>query len=414
MDGIDAALLETDGQHRLRSLGGSFLPYSKVFHVLLKAAEFTAKQVKGHVDLAQHNFPHCWQSYTQSLQLPDAALQALEIEAIDFLNAQLAINHGQLSLNTIIACSTELHRQACEQLLQQLGRSITEVEVIGYHGQTLYHKAAQGISWQMGDGQHLANALRCRVVSAFRQQDIQHGGQGAPLVPLYHQALIRQQPLYPSAVINCGGIANITIVLGANSSELIAFDAGPGNVLLDRLMRQSSLGQQRYDQDGRLALQGKVVPDLLKVLQRHALPQHFLNQLPPKSLDSHDCQLPEIFYSIDLHDALATLAAFTADCLVHSLLISAKTTPLKQVILAGGGWYHPVILREFSQRLQHAFAIPPLIVQAQQLGWQQDVLEAEAFAYLAKRSLLGLCLSTPLTTGVATEQSGGQCFHPHL
>lgn len=413
MDGIDVALLDTDGQCQLQSKGGSFLPYPRIFQTLLKAAEFSAKQALGDRDKARHFFPSCWQSYANSLRIEGDAFIALEAQALAYLNTQLGLALVQTSLDAIIACSTELHRLACLQLLHQLCLPASAIDVIGYHGQTLYHNPAAGFSWQAGDPQTLANAFDCRVIANFRQADIESGGHGAPLTPIYHHALINAEGLYPAVVINCGGIANITIVTGTDTSTLMAFDAGPGNVLLDRFIKQATLGAKSFDQDGELALQGTVSPLMLTALKAQALPADFMANIPPKSLDSHDCYLPEAFHQLSLADGLATLAAFTAECLVTSLCQALpRNTPIKHVILAGGGWYHPVILQEFKQRLSLSLSDAIQISTAKQLGWQQDLLEAEAFAYLAKRSLLALPLSMPLTTGVTQAQTGGDCFMP--
>ncbi len=413
MDGVDAALLETDGETHLVSRGGSFFPYPRIFQILLKVAEWAARLAQGDPLAAESLFSKSWRAYTTRLQIHDAELTALEQEACHYLNEQLSLKLAKPTFSAVIQCSTHLHRQACERLLHQQGLNTSDIDLIGYHGQTLYHNPPQGISWQAGDGQALANALRVNVIGHFRQQDIDHGGQGAPLTPLYHYALVNHETLYPAAIINCGGIANVSVVLSGAIGDLNAFDAGPGNVLLDRLISQATGGLKRYDHDGELALRGTVSCDGLALLHAHALPAGFLNQLPPKSLDSHDCHLPEGFEQLALEDALATLAAFTADCLVKSLLNAfSNTRHLKHVILAGGGWYNAVILREFKHRLSAHMNAKIQISSASQLGWQQDLLEAEAFAYLAKRSLLGLTLSLPLTTGIHSAKTGGTCFYP--
>lgn len=406
MDGIDAALIDTDGHSAVRSLGGQFFAYPAVFQHLLKAAELTAKQVHGDALLATQHFPQGWQTYGNSLQLSHAALADLEKTAIQFVRRTLVNPIEPLSLDAVIACSTELHRQAAEQLMRHAKLQPVDIEVVGYHGQTLYHKPSQRISWQAGEAQYLADQLACTVISAFRQADIEQGGQGAPLVPLYHQALINQSPCYPTAVINCGGIANMTAVLGPSSDDLIAFDIGPGSVLLDRLVRQQTQGQHNFDRDGLLAQHGRVCTKTLAVLKQTILLKTFLNKVPPKSLDSYDCQIPTEVFALSLADGLATLAALSAECIADSLSLIQQ--PMQQIILAGGGWHHPRLLHEFKRRIKPEINI----VSATQKGWSQDLLEAEAFAYLAKRSVLGLSLSTPNTTGVQQACRGGQYFTP--
>ena len=157
-----------------------------------------------------------------------------------------------------MSLSTQLHIQAVRQLLSDQALSTATIDVIGYHGQCLYHQPNRGISVIVGDAKAMADALGIVVVNDFRKNDIAHGGQGAPFAPLYHQALAIRDGLLPLAVVNCGGIANVTFVMGDKESDLLAFDTGPANALMDQLLRQRTQGEWHYDKDGHYGLQGEV------------------------------------------------------------------------------------------------------------------------------------------------------------
>lgn len=417
MDGIDVALLETDGYFQLNSRACCFFPYQEIFTHLLKSAEYCAQQLKGNLDEMNHVWLQCWQEYLQNaLHLDEETRKKKQHEANQYI-AQLFNEPWQkASLAQIIRASTELHAKAIKEILQQNNLNPNDIDLIGYHGQTLYHAPEKKISLQVGNGQYLADLCRIPVIYQFRQKDIATGGQGAPFAPLYHQALLVSDRLIPSAVINCGGIANITYVLGETFADVIAFDTGPGNVLLDRFVRQKTKGQALIDEHGQYALQGQALPEALALLEESALPQGFIEQAPPKSLDSSHCQLPPDFQKVNLPDGCATLAYFTAKTIVASLDTLEKYYPTRSLpkywILAGGGWHHPFLLASFENLLKQRLPQDINIVTAKQLGWQHDALEAEAFAYLAARSYLNLPLSLPNTTGVPTPTIGGKLVLP--
>ncbi len=377
MDGIDAALIKTDGEAFIESIASAFYPYPADFQKNMKMAERCVKKTEG--DL---------------------------IQAEKIFNEECA----EITFKKLIALSTHLHAEAAKNLLHTQQISPKEIQWVGYHGQTLYHAPAKKITIQVGRGDSLAKALGIPVVSQFRINDIQHGGQGAPLVPIYHWALVKNDHLIPAAVLNCGGIANVTLILSAAPENLLACDTGPGNVLLDRFVREKTQHQCTMDQDGHFALAGKIDASVFVTLMGKSLPPGFLNAPPPKSLDSYDCQLPHAMNTLSLEDGCATLAAFSAECMARSVTF-CQNKPFRW-ILAGGGWHHPVMLSEFKNRLEKYYDQPPQIVIAKQLGWQQDTLEAEAFAYLAKRASLDLPLSFPGTTGVSAPLSGGEIFYP--
>jgi anhydro-N-acetylmuramic acid kinase len=285
---------------------------------------------------------------------------------------------------------TRLHAEAVESFLRQ--NPGNAAEVVGFHGHTILHRPAQRRTWQIGDGALLAHRLELDVVADFRSADVAAGGEGAPLAPLYHAALAATLPK-PLAVLNIGGVGNVTWIGGG--SEVLAFDTGPGNALIDDWVRRHT--GAAADLDGALARSGAIsVPHVEKFLV-----SPYFDRLPPKSLDRDDfgAVLPT---ELSLEDGAATLTEMTAAA------VAAGTrhfpAPAKQWLVTGGGRHNPAVMEALGRRLNIA-ARP---VEA--VGWHGDALEAQAFAYLAVRSVSGLPLSLPSTTGVPQPCCGGQLF----
>jgi anhydro-N-acetylmuramic acid kinase len=393
MDGIDAALINTDGDESVESIASSFYPYPDVFQRCLKQVEAIIKQTKGDLDQAAIEF-------SQSSMATDQELKNL------FSEYELST----ITLNNLILLSTYLHQKISEQILLTHGIDHAQISLIGYHGQTLYHAPQEKKTLQVGDCQLLADKMNIPVVGHFRYNDIRHNGQGAPITPIYNLALAKKEGLIPMALLNCGGIANVSLILSESERALIAFDTGPGNVLLDRFVREKTHQQHFFDQNGQWSLAGQINQTAFNDLLSDSLPKNYLTKAPPKSLDSYDCRLPEIFDHLTLEDGCATLAAFSAECMVRCLDFCDQ--PPRRFILAGGGLYNAAILNQFKIRLETRLQHSPQILTAQQIGWQQDMLEAEAFAYLAKRVENKLPLTFPGTTGVAQALTGGEIFYP--
>lgn len=393
MDGIDAALIETDGDYQIRELGHVSLSYTPTFKIQLKAAEYTVRSCQGDLERSHASHAEGFKKYKELLGIKQ-----------DFVIAPIT---------KVIQESTRLHELIVKKLLQRTHQDIKQIQVIGYHGQTLFHQPANKISIIVGDGQRLANRLGTLVVNEFRSNDIASGGQGAPFAPLYHQALAIRDNKVPLAVVNCGGIANISFIHNNNPFDLAAFDTGPGNGLIDNLVKQRTHNQEVMDQDGRHGLKGKINEAVLKALYNKAIlnnGNNYFSIQPPKSLDIGDMHLIPELNSLSLEDACATLEAFTADTICTSLQWLKNDIP-KQWILAGGGWNNPVIRHQLQTRLKK---INPLInIQtADEAGWNSQALEAQLFAYLAVRSIQNKPLSYPGTTGVHTAMTGGRIFYP--
>ncbi len=337
IDGIDAALIETDGFDIVRPLGFAGRPYS---------AEFREK-LRAHLGNAQG--------------AADPAVAVFEREL------------------------TELHAEIALELLRNAG---VKADLIGFHGQTLYHRPERRLTVQIGDGALLAKLMGIDVVNDFRTADVLAGGNGAPLVPLYHKALVSKLP-QPALILNVGGVSNVTWV---NGEKIMAFDVGPGNALIDDWMLRKT--GDPFDRDGALAAMGVIdsayVDNVLKT--------DFFDRVPPKSLDrdAFGKLVPE---HLSASDGAATLTAITARSVARALSFLPKLP--QAIYVAGGGRHNKTLMRWIS----HFSGLDARSVD--ELGWSGDGLEAEAFAWLAVRSILGLPLTLPETTGVPTPLTGG-------
>ncbi len=288
---------------------------------------------------------------------------------------------------------TDLHAEAVRALLAQAGLSASAIDVVGFHGQTVLHRPEQRLTRQLGDGARLAHAIGIPVVNRFRHADVAAGGQGAPLVPLFHQALARDLER-PVAVLNLGGVGNVTFLDG---DAILAFDTGPANALIDDWVGRHT--GARYDADGAIAARGVVDDAALAVL----LDNPYFDRVPPKSLDRHTFS-PDPVGHLDLADGAATLSAFTAASVGRACAHFARL-PARWLV-GGGGRRNPTLMR----LLRAALGVPVDPVEA--VGWNGDALEAQAFGFLAARSMRGLPLSLPNTTGVPAPMPGGELHRP--
>lgn len=402
MDGVDAAILETTGDFELiKPIGQYFLPYNQHEKVLFKALEYSVNFANGDLDVADLSFKKCLIDYLiNKLDLPQD-LSMIEIEKFN-------LDFDMSPAKQIIDISTRLHAKAVMNLLDKYNIEKSKIDVIGYHGQTLYHKPQQKKSVIVGDGKLLSKLTGIAVVDNFRANDIAHGGEGAPLAPIYHQALAIRDNIYPIAIVNCGGIANVSVITGTTVEDLIGFDTGPGNGLIDSFVKYKTHGQQFYDVDGNYGLLGQVREDILELLFAKAVVKsgrNFFDIKAPKSLDINDLILPDEVLGLSIEDGCKTLAVFTAKSIVRSLLDNNIDLPINWG-LAGGGWNNPNILTALEAELN--LHIDPVLKQVDDLGWHNAELEAEIFSFLAVRSIKGLPLSFPKTTGVMEPVIGGE------
>lgn len=294
----------------------------------------------------------------------------------------------------------EEHFAAADAFLAEHDLSWAAIDLIGMHGQTVLHERPsqerRGRTVQLGDGALLARLTGRPVAFDFRSDDVAAGGEGAPIAPVYHLARLAASSIAPPAVVlNLGGVANITYWRGGE--DMIAFDTGPANGMLDLLMQGRGAG--RYDPDGKYASVGKVDEAVLNALMGNP----YFGASPPKSLDRFDFSL-ELLEPLKLEDAAATLVAFTAESLRKGLAdVGAQPTV---VIACGGGRRNPVLMRAIGERL------PAPLETAEAVGWRGDSMEAEAIAYLAARCANGLPITFPGTTGASQPLTGGRIEQP--
>ena len=298
----------------------------------------------------------------------------------------------------------EEHYTAAESFLAANGLAWPDLDLIGMHGQTVLHERPKdgvaGRSIQLGDGPMLARLTGRPVAYDFRAADVAAGGEGAPLTPIYHLARARASGLEPPlAVLNIGGVANVTFWSGRGSGgdDIAAFDTGPGNGMIDLLVQARGAG--RFDAGGRYASVGRADEGVVRALLAHP----YFQAQPPKSLDRYDFSL-EPLDKLQLEDAAATLVAFMAEGV--KLAVETAGQAPAQVIVCGGGRHNPEIMKALAARL----AVP--VRTAEDHGWRGDAIEAEAVAYLAARTFKGLPLSFPKTTGVAKAMVGGTIARP--
>ena len=303
-------------------------------------------------------------------------------------------------LGSISAASeliTEAHILAVQDLLADYELKESDIYVVGFHGHTINHDPIKAKSIQIGNAQKLASSIGINVVHNFRDADLKAGGQGAPLTPAFHAALSADMSK-PIAVLNIGGVSNVTW-MGSNFSfsdlkieDFLAFDIGPGCALLDDWVN-SKLGYN-FDEDGKFSAMEEVDQDILLKL----LSDPYFLRVPPKSLDRDYFELSEVKDLGDF-DGAATLAQFTIQSIVKSVDIM-PSSPLSWVV-CGGGRKNLTILSGLRSQLNSEVLI------AEFVGWDGDAIEAQAFGWLAVRSAAGLPLSYPTTTGVVEPQTGG-------
>lgn len=285
---------------------------------------------------------------------------------------------------------------AARELVESFGVSAAEIGVVGFHGQTVLHRAPQsekpGQTRQLGDGDLMHSILGVPVVFDFRSADMAAGGQGAPLAAIYHAALLRSAGIGPeAAILNLGGVGNLTWWDGKD--QLVGFDTGPANAPINDFVKSRGLGEM--DRDGKLAAAGTVDAARLAGLLQHP----YLTSPYPKSLDRFDFGA-EMAEGLSPENGAATLTAFTASAVGKALDLLPDRP--EKIIVCGGGRRNPTLMAMLADRAAVA------VVPAEDMGWRSDAIEAECFAFLAVRTLRGLPISFPSTTGVPVPMSGGK------
>lgn len=359
MDGIDVALVTSDGKDRVERGANRFFSYSPSIRNML---ESTLEEAK---------------NFSEPQGLRDVAKESE-------------------------AAITSLHVEAVREFLADCQLNASDVDLIGFHGQTIMHRPDLGWTLQLGDGKRLAHETGITTVFDMRRNDMAHGGQGAPLVPVYHRAISQSlsedySELRPVVFVNIGGIANITYI----GEELLAFDVGPGNALIDQWV-QKHVGIS-HDDGGRIAAEGIIDNSLVA----EYLNDPFFEKSVPKSLDRGDFAIPP-----DNSGTLETVARSLARVTAESIFKSVEHMPENPQlwIICGGGRHNPYIMTDLKEV---SADYGSRVISAEEGGFDGDAMEAEAWGYLAIRALYGLPLTYPKTTGCTKPVTGGVLAQPN-
>ena len=354
MDGVDASVIRSDGENNYEPIFDKYFEYDEVI-------------------------------YSNLLNLRDKINSTKD----------LTINSYQIS--ELERKVTLFHAKISKEIIKN---AEIDVDLVGFHGQTILHNAQEKISKQIGDGNLLSSLLKKEVVYNFRENDILNGGQGAPLAPIFHNLLVNQNQIEkPACVLNVGGIANITLVVSKNNEDLISFDVGPGNCLLDEWVRRHT--QMKYDENGKASKTGKTS----EVILNQAI-DNFDNISNQKKLsfDIKDFDLSFV-KGLSYEDGLSTLVDFTAVIIYQSILKSIKIRENEKllIIVCGGGRKNLSLMGSIRKRLPKNISLK--IIDDYKIDG--DFIESQAFAYLAIRSALKKEISYPNTTHVQKPCTGG-------
>ena len=354
MDGVDASVIKSDGENNYEPVFDKYFEYDDVI-------------------------------YSDLLNLRDK------------INSKKDLTTNSSQINELERKITLFHAKISEEIIRNVG---IDVDLIGFHGQTIFHNAQQKISKQIGDGNLLSSLLKKDVVYNFRENDIFNGGQGAPLASIFHNLLIQQcQIEKPACILNIGGIANITLVVSKNNEELKSFDVGPGNCLLDEWVRKHT--KMKYDKNGEASKIGKTS----EIILNQAIDNFDnINNQKKLSFDIKDFDL-NFVKGLSYEDGLSTLVDFTAIIIYQSILESIKVKENEKliIIVCGGGRKNLSLIESIEKRLQKNISLK--IIDDYKVDG--DFIESQAFAYLAIRSLLKKDISYPNTTNVQKPSTGG-------
>ena len=349
-DGVDASIIKSDGENEVHFIGDHFLPYDK--KIKLKITNLKEK-----------------------------------------INLSLDLEKNKLEIDSLERELTLLHAKVIDLVIEKYEIKKSKIKLVGFHGHTIFHSFKERKTKQIGDGRLLSQLTKLNIVNNFRENDINNGGQGAPLVPIFHKLLqIKLKLKTPLLFVNIGGISNITY-LGQNE-EITSLDTGPGNFLIDKILRLKSKNKINFDKDGAIAFTGNVDKNILDSF----LNDPYYEISSPKSLDVNDFNLSPL-RSLSLEDAVATLADLTSLVIVNSL--NFFNTKPNEIILCGGGRKNKYIF----ERIKTLSGI--LTNNIDEYNLNGDFVESQAFGYLAIRSFFKKSISFPKTTGVSKPCTGG-------
>lgn len=349
-DGIDASIIQSDGEERLKILFNDYIAFD------IDTIE-NIKKIREKINKSK----------------------------------DLKLNIGQI--NKLEEDITFLHAKSVKQIMEKAKIKHSEIDVIGFHGQTIFHSAADKISKQIGSGELLNKLTGLNVVYNFRENDIKNGGQGAPLTPIYHELIQRKlKTNLPVVFLNIGGIANITYI--NKKKKIYGYDSGPGNCLMDQFLQIKTDYKIKFDKNGEIAKKG----NCNEIILENYLNDSYYNLQPPKTLDIKDFSL-SIIRGLSIEDSIATLAELTVRTIVDSLNFFKDKPEL--IILMGGGRKN----NYFLEKIQILSKIKTINIDS--LNFDGDFIESQTFAYLAIRSKLKKIITYPETTGVTKASTGG-------
>ena len=349
-DGIDASIIKSNGENEVHFLGNYFLPYEETIKSRIRELK---KKINLAIDLEKN------------------------ISEIDNLEKEI----------------TFLHAKTVNLIIEKYELSKTEIDLIGFHGHTIFHSFNEKKTKQIGGGKLLSELTNLNVVYNFRENDIKNGGQGAPLVPIFHKLLqIKLNLKMPLVFLNIGGISNLTYL--NKDKEIASFDSGPGNFLIDKILQLKSNNKIQFDRDGSIAFTGNVDKNILDSY----LNDPYYDSSPPKSLDVNDFSLSPL-RSLNVKDSVATLSELTSVTAVNALNFF-NSKPI-ELILCGGGRKNKYIF----ERIKKLSNISISNIEKYEISG--DFIESQAFAYFAIRSFLKKPISFPETTGANKPIIGG-------
>ena len=354
MDGIDASIIRSDGENEYESTFDEFFEYDQAL-------------------------------YKDLVNLRNKINSANDI----IVNSEL--------VSEIERKITLYHAEICNKIIN---KSDHEVDLIGFHGQTIFHDASQKISKQLGDGSLLSSLLKKDVIYNFRANDIANGGQGAPLAPIFHNLIINKNKIeLPVFILNIGGIANITIITSNKNDDLISYDIGPGNCLLDEWVRKHTT--YRYDLNGKAASIGKIDEIILNQATENF---ENINKNKNLSFDIKDFDLSFV-RGLSYEDGLSTLTKFTSEIICDSIIKNAKKDKTNKInlLVCGGGRRNLTLIENIRNKLPNNINLDLI----DDYNINGDFIESQAFAYLAIRSLLKKEISFVKTTNVKKSCTGG-------
>tara|TARA_B100000780_G_scaffold62462_1_gene40523 strand:+ start:200 stop:1327 length:1128 start_codon:yes stop_codon:yes gene_type:complete len=354
MDGVDVSIIKSNGEDKYETIFDQFFEYSKEIYIELTNTR-------------------------------------------DKINSLKTLGENSVLISALEKKITLFHAKVSKQVIEGYNSNI---DIIGFHGQTIFHSADEKISRQLGDGNLLSGLLKKKVVYNFRENDIINGGQGAPLAPIFHHLLIKQNKIkLPACILNIGGIANMTIVSSKDLNDLKSYDIGPGNCLLDEWVRKNS--KERYDRNGELAKCGNTS----KIILNQAIDNFdTIKKNNNLSFDVKDFDL-NFVRGLSLEDGLSTLTDFTASIICESIINENNFLKDKNlnILICGGGRKNLSLVNAIKKKLPKDINLN-LIDDYKIEG---DFVESQAFAYLAIRSFLKKPISFPKTTNVKKPSVGG-------